>query len=446
MRRAVPASRMRDIAVVGGGMLGMTLALRLAQRGLRPTVLEGAATVGGLASSEAIGPWTWDRFYHVILQSDRHLVGLLGELGLADRLRYVDARTGFFTGGRLVAMSGMLDFLRFPPLTLVDKARLAATILYASRIRDGRRLETVPALAWLTRWSGRRTAERVWRPLLRAKLGSNAERVSAAFIWAIIARMYAARRTGLKRERFGYVEGGYAAILRRLREHAEACGVAFVTGRPVAAVRDAAPGALVRWEDGATRRFDAAVLTVPCGAVAALCPWLDAAERARLESVVYQGVVCVSVLLRRPLAGYYITNITDEDLPFTAVIEMTALVDRAAFGGRSLVYLPRYAAREDPLWQRQDADIAAECVDGLRRIHPDLAAADVEHVQVARARDVQALATLGYTAEALPPMRTSAPGVFVVNSSQIVNGTLNNNEIVALAEARAPALVTALAG
>ena len=62
---------------------------------------------------------------------------------------------------------------------------------------------------WLRRWSGERTFERIWLPLLKSKLGENYRLTSAAFIWATIARMYAARRPGLKREMFGYVEGGY---------------------------------------------------------------------------------------------------------------------------------------------------------------------------------------------------------------------------------------------
>ena len=53
------------------------------------------------------------------------------------------------------------------------------------------------------------------------------------------------------------------------------------------------------------------VLTVPCRQVSRLCPQLSAAEQERLRNVVYQGIVCASLLLRRPLAEYYITNITD---------------------------------------------------------------------------------------------------------------------------------------
>jgi hypothetical protein len=44
---------------------------------------------------------------------------------------------------------------------------------------------------------------RIWLPLLKSKLGDNYRITSASFIWATIARMYAARRSGLKREMFG---------------------------------------------------------------------------------------------------------------------------------------------------------------------------------------------------------------------------------------------------
>jgi protoporphyrinogen oxidase len=194
-------------------------------------VIEGAAATGGLAAPQSIGGFTWDRFYHVILMSDSNLRAMLGELGLADRLRWSNTRTGFYTDGELYSLSTSLEFLRFPPLNLVDKARLAATILYASRIRDGPGARDRPGDEWLGRLSGRRTLERIWIPLLKSKLGENYRLASAAFIWAIIARMYAARRSGLKREMFGYVEGGYAEVLPRLRERLEIEGVQFRCGR-----------------------------------------------------------------------------------------------------------------------------------------------------------------------------------------------------------------------
>ena len=58
-----------------------------------------------------------------------------------------------------------------------------------------------------------------------AKLGSAYKETSAAFIWSTIQRMYAARNSGLKKEMFGYVRGGYARVLEKFGEHLQAKGV-----------------------------------------------------------------------------------------------------------------------------------------------------------------------------------------------------------------------------
>lgn len=432
------------VGIVGGGLLGMTLALRLRAAGFRVSIVEAAAQPGGLASTQTLGAYSWDRFYHVILLSDLALRGLLDELQLGDRLRWGYTRSGFYIDGMLYSMSTTLEFLSFPPLRLFDKARLAATILRAAKIHDWRPLENETAAAWLRRWSGARTYERIWLPLLKSKLGENAEVASAAFIWAIIARMYAARRSGLKREMFGYVDGGYATVLDRFREVLTDAGVQFECGQPARRVDSGPGGASVVLADGRELAFDRIVLTVACGHVSALCPELRPDEHARLGSVIYQGIVCPSLLLRRPLAGYYVTSITEPWVPFTAVIEMTALVDRDRFGGHSVVYLPRYLSQQDPFWQRPDAEIVDEFVEALSRMYPGFQRDDVVAAQVGRARDVLALSTCHYSQHALPPIGTSLPNVFVVNSAQIANGTLNVNETVTLANAKTRELLPLL--
>jgi len=432
------------VAIVGGGMLGMALALRLAAQGRRVTVLEAAPSPGGLAVAHAIGGHVWDRFYHVVLPADAELHALLADIGLADALCWRTTRTGFYAEGRLHSVSNSVEFLRFPYLGLVDKVRLAATMLYASRVKDWRRLEAIPVYDWLTRLSGRRTAERFWLPLLRSKLGENYRRTSASFIWATIARLYGARRSGLKRELFGYVDGGYARVLARLAEVLAARGVTLRCAAAVAEVRDVGDGVEVALAGGERLRFDDVVLTVPTTRAAVIATQFGEAERERLRGVTYQGIVCASLLLRRPLADFYVTNIADASLPFTAVIEMTALVDPARFGGQALVYLPRYVTQDDPLWQTDDAAVEARFVEGLGRMYPAFRPEDVVACRVARAREVLALTTLHYSERCLPAVRTSLPRVFLVNSAQIAAGTLNVNETLRVANAKAEELATLL--
>jgi protoporphyrinogen oxidase len=431
--------------IVGGGILGMTLALRLRRQGHAVTLLEAAESLGGLTTAWTIGDVTWDRHYHVILLSDSYLRRLLDELGLREETCWTETRTGFYAGGRLYSMSSALEFLRFPPLNLLEKARLAGTILHASRIRDWKPLERQLVAEWLERWSGRGVCQKIWLPLLRAKLGDCYRRTSAAFIWATIARMYAARRTGLKKEMFGYVRGGYARILGRFDEVLRQAGVEVVLGAPSERVSRQPGGAIrVSCTGGRAAEFDRVVLTVPAPLAARLCPDLTAEEIQKLQGIEYVGIVCASLLLERPLSPYYITNITDDWVPFTAVIEMSALVDRSQFGGRSLVYLPKYASPGDPIFARSDDELRGEFFDALRRMHPGLTAGDLLAFRVSRVRHVFALPTLGYS-ERLPAPVTSVPGVYVVNSAHIVNGTLNVNETIQLAERLLPELVASAA-
>lgn len=421
-------------AVVGGGILGMALAHRLALRGHELTLFEAADELGGLAAPWRLGNVVWDRHYHVTLLSDRHLRGLLDELGLERELRWNFTRTGFYCDGRLHSLSNALEFLRFPALGPLDKLRLAGTILYASRIRDWRRLETVGVADWLRRWSGRRVFDKLWLPLLRAKLGDNYASTSAAFIWATIARLYAARRSGLKREMFGYLPGGYALILERFGKRLREEGVRIRLAQPVRRVEGAADGRLaVETASGARESFDQVVLTVPAGLAAQACPGLSAEERERLLGVRYQGIVCASLLTRAPLGGFYVTNVTEPWVPFTGVIEMSALVERAQFGGDCLVYLPRYLDPDDPAFAWSDDEVRGRFLPALERIFPGFRQDDVLAFRVSRVRQVFALPTLGYSSR-LPPMTTSVPGLHIVNSAHILNGTLNVNETLALAE------------
>ncbi len=419
--------------VVGGGMLGLTLARRLAQAGQRVTVFDGAPEIGGLAGAWQVGDATWDRHYHVTLLSDLRLRGLLRELGLEDDMRWVETKTGFYTDGRLYSMSNTLEFLRFPPLWLIDKLRLGLTIFAASRRKNWQPLERVLVADWLRKWSGERTFRKIWEPLLQAKLGACYRETSAAFIWATIARMYAARRTGLKKEMFGYVRGGYARVLTRFAKALAEDGVDLRTDCRVQEVAAQSDGAVRVVTGDGVEHFDRVVITVPSPTAARLCPQLPEDERRRHEQIRYLGIVCASVLLKRPLDQFYVTNITDPGFPYTAVIEMTTLVTPSELGGHCLVYLPRYAATEDEAWRWSDDEVRERFLAGLQRMYPTLRGDDVVAFRVSRTPHVMALPTVGYS-DRLPPMVSGAPGVFVANSAHIVKGTLNVNEVVDLAE------------
>jgi protoporphyrinogen oxidase len=424
----------------------MTLALFLSEKGFRVSLIEKASKLGGLVSPWKIGDYTWDQFYHVILLSDKHLIEFLDKLGLADQTNWGYTKTGFFTDGQFYSMSNIMEFLAFPPLTLLDKLRLGFTIFYASRIKSFKRLEKISSLDWLMKLSGERTVKKIWSPLLRSKLGKHYRLTSASFIWSTIARMYAARRSGIKQEMFGYVNGGYATILDRFQKYLNKVQVGTRLNSTVTKISQNDNHIMVEIDGGKSLKFDEVILTVPCPQIAELCPQLSSSEKQHFQKVLYLGLMCASLIQKRPLGGYYYTNITDEGIPFTGVIEMTALVNRDYFSGNSLVYLPRYITNDDPFWQKSDETIQDEFLKALKSMYPTFNREDVLSFKILKAREIMPVITLNYSRDLLPSTSTTLKNVFVANSAQIVDGTWNVNEIIRLASKKAEEIAELLAG
>ncbi len=417
--------------------MGLVTALRLADRGQRVTLFEAGSELGGLTAAWKLGDIEWDKFYHVILLSDSRIRGLLSDLELDSEIEWVQTRTGFYSEGKLYSLSTSLDFLRFPPLNLYQKFRLGSTIFLGSKIRDWRSMEAMLVEDWLRRWSGRSTFQSIWLPLLKCKLGDAYTRTSAAFIWAYIDRMYKARRSGMKREMFGYVPGGYQRILKKLAEKLVEKGIQVQCNAPVQnVVRAGDVNGIFSVTFGLeqakkTAAFDRVVMTVPFSRVAATCHGLTQDEKHRMESTEYLGVTCTSLLLKQPLGKYYVTNILDRWVPLTGIIEMGSILKPEKLGGHYLVYLPQYMLSNDPRFEETDTTIHERCLQTLEKMYPNFNIEQVSAIQTARARYVMALPTLNYSSKR-PEVILSQPGLYLLNSARIVKGTLNVNETLEL--------------
>lgn len=423
--------------IIGGGVLGMTLALRLSQLGYKVTVFESGDKPGGLTRSWELDGVTWDRFYHVILMSDLNTRRIIEEIGLEKEFKWVETKTGFYSCGKLYSMSNMIEFFKFPPINLIDKFRLGLTILAASQIKDWKKLEQIHVSDWLTTWSGKNVFEKIWLPLLKAKLGENYRNTSAAFIWSTIQRMYAARKSGLKKEMFGYIKGGYDVINKRFAQLLIDSGVKFILNADVTQIQPTDKAMIeVKYAGSNNLAFDYVISTLSPLQSVKLAGSLPPEEKEKHRKVKYLGVICPSVILRKPISPYYVTNITDSGTPFTGIIEMTALIDKKEeLKGKNLVYLPKYVDSDNALFDAEDSEIRKLFLGTLLKMYPEISESDVLYFGVSKARIVFALPTINYSKN-LPGIKTSMENFYIVNSAQIINGTLNVNETIQVAESK----------
>lgn len=417
------------IAVIGGGWMGMVLAKRLADQDHSVQIFEREAQLGGLTTYHDYGDFFWDKFYHVILPGDAALLGFINEIGLEAELRWKETFTGVYVDDSFYSVSNTKEFLLFPPLNLFQKFRLGMTIIIGSRINDWKKLEKITSEEWLIKYSGKTTYEKFWRPLLTAKLGDSYKEASAVFIWSYIKRLFEARGEGsAKKEAMGYVAGGYKTIIERTEEVLQGMGVGINLSTTVEAIRPHAEGGIEVKSAENIQHFDKVVFTGPVNVLEHIVDESLVQVIKGRESVQYMGVACMIIATEKPITPYYVLNIADQSIPFTGVIGMSTLVDPKETGGYYLTYLPRYINSKEDFLKKSDEEIQETFLEGLFRMYPELSASDIKRIWINRAFKVQPLQVLNYS-EIIPKTSTLHPDFYVLNTSQFIQGTLNNNSV-----------------
>jgi len=405
------------IAIIGGGITGLTAALRLAQQGHEVTLWERGERLGGQANAFPVAGTAIERFYHHLFQSDREIVALAEEIGVGDRLLWLPSNVGYFADGRIWPLNGALDLLSLGFLPIQDRLRVGLVTAYLQHVHDWKRFESVTAATWLRRALGSRAYDRTFGAQLRAKFGRYHDQVAMVWFWGKIWLRTTSRRSPLEGERLGYFQGSFNVLIDALACAARASGAELITCDGPTELRPRDRG----WDvilDSEVIPVDAVVVTTPSPVLARLVPHLPESYRQKLGGLEYEAAVVALLQLSQPLSDIYWLNVADHDLPFTGVIEHTNFVSPEAYGGKRFVYLSKYLEPDHPYFNMPDEQLIDAYVPFLKRINPEFDRSWIEQSWVFRERSAQPIIPLNYS-ERIPDHRTGLPGLYLANTTQI---------------------------
>lgn len=411
--------------------MGLMAALELLQAGHEVDVYERDDRIGGMSAHFDFDGLRIERYYHFICRTDEPLFALLRELGIGDRLRWVDTKMGYYHDGTLHPWGTPLALLRFPKLGPVAKLRYALHVLYTKSIRDWRALDRRNAVEWIRAWVGRKAWDVLWERAFELKFFELRERLSAAWIGTRIKRIALSRRD-LMHESLGYIEGGSETLLDAMVARIAALGGRIHLGRGIERVtsRDGVvTGIRVGGEDLACDRV---LSTAPLQYVPRLAPDLPPDFVRRIEAIENIPVACVILKLRRRLTGNFWLNISDAGIEIPGLIEYTNL-NPGPNPGEHIVYAPFYMPRTHPKWQLPNSSLVEEVLGYLPRINPAFEADWVLATHCHRYEFAQAICPPGFY-DMLPPMRTPLAGFYMADTSYYYPEDRSISESVAVGQ------------
>ncbi len=425
-----------DIAVIGGGLTGLTAAYELTKRGHRVTVFEKESSLGGLAYGFKQPNWDWhmEGAYHHLFTNDRYIISLLEELGLSERLirkRPITANLlppnsklsfEFGDGVPIVPLDSPTSLLRFPTLSLLDKVRTAALLGFLKLNPYWQPLEGITAEQLLISIGGNHAYKTIWEPLLYGKFGTYAPRVAASWFWARIKK---------RTPRLCYIRGGFHTLITALAQEIKHQGGHILPSKTVTSVqRESGNTYYVSWS-GAKKLFDKVLFTIPTPLVTAILPILPHTYTLPLRSIPHLSAQTLILETDRPiLKNVYWLNVTDRSFPFLAAVAHTNFMDRKHYGNHHLTYFGNYLPPDHPYLSLSEKELLSIFLPFIRRIASD-SKFKIKNLKLFVAPFAQPVHERHYS-QNIPPIATPLPGIYLANMDYIYPWDRGTNYAVEL--------------
>jgi squalene-associated FAD-dependent desaturase len=399
------------VAVIGGGLAGITAALRCADGGARVTLFEGKPRLGGLTHSFQRGDLAIDNGQHVFLRCCTAYLGLLDRLAVSDSVTVqprlaipivAPGKDPVWLRRDALPAPGHLgrSLFGYSPLSVAERLRFITAALALRRVDlDAPATDRQSFGAWLTaHGQSRRAIETMWDLVGIATLNARADDASLA----LAAKVF---QTGLLTKASAADIGWSVVPLGELhgtaggRALADA-GVEVLTSVKVSSVRRQDAG----WNVD-SRRFDHVVSAVPPEVAARILPpgVLPAGGELGTSPIVNLHVV-------------YDREVLDQ--PFVAAIDspLQWVFDRTRQSGLTDgQYIAVSLSAADDLIDVPVAELRARMLPALEALLPAARGAEVRDFFVTRERHATFRAAPG-TAPLRPRAATALPGLWLAGA------------------------------
>ncbi len=399
------------IAVVGAGYAGLSAAYDLAREGHEIVIFEANDRPGGLAMGFKEPGWDWsvEAYYHHWFASDQHMLDLIDELGLSQKVRFPRPYTVLLYKDKWYPFDSILQALIFPGLGWgINKIRFGLVGLYLRLTNNWQSLEKITVDDWMRKWAGNKVYETMWEPMLKGKFGPHYKGINMAWMWA---------RFHARTSKLGTYQGGFQAFADDFTEALIGLGVELRFNTPVQEISEQ----LMITTATGPERYDRVLVTTSPGLLSRMVPSLPESYHSGLSNLKSMGAIVLTLALKHRLSeqGYYWHNIPkDQGYPFLAVVEHTNYLSPDYFGGDHIVYCGDYRDQDHEYFSLSEDELLELFLPPLKRINPKFDPDWVKKSWIYRTKYAQPVPELNHS-EKIPPLKTPLPGLYFASMSQV---------------------------
>jgi len=335
------------IAILGGGITGLTASYFLGKKGHQVTLFEKEKVLGGLAAGFKQPNWDWylEQNYHHLFANDNDTLNFAKKIGFNKIFFKAPETASLYEDLTIHPLDTPIDFLKFPYLNLFSKFRAGSVLAFLKLSPFFPFYEKQTAEEFIKKTMGETVWKKMWQELFRKKFGDYAGIILASFIWARIKK---------RTKNLGYVEGGFQTFIDYLENCLKGLKVEMFKDYEIKEIKKQGEKYLIN-----NQIFDIVISTLPTPVITGLTTNIFPKNYLnQLSKIKYLHALTLILETKQPLLEKtYWLNVSTPNIPIMGIVQHTNFIDKKNYGNNHLIYLGWYLKRDNKLFNMNKEEL-----------------------------------------------------------------------------------------